>query len=84
MNKRMPMALWCAMLLAGCGDPPAEPKAETPPPGRPETQKLEAAGAAGYDGKALRRSVDHMLDTNDAKQKELDEARKTAGQDNPE
>ena len=53
------------LLLIGCGDDPAPAQAATPPPadtGRPETHNLQAADAVGYDGQALRKSVDKMLD----------------------
>ena len=63
------------LLLAGCGDEPAQPQAATPPPadtGRPETRNLQAADAVGYDGQALRKTVDKMLDKRDEQNKALE------------
>jgi hypothetical protein len=59
-------ALCGCAVLAGCGGKP-------PPPadaGRAESRPLEAAGAAGYDGAALRQQVDRMLDERDRQQRE--------------
>ena len=39
--------------------------------GRPETKPLEAASAVGYDGKAIRNSVDATLNKNDDRTKEV-------------
>ena len=67
------------LVLAGCGDDsPPPPAAPAQPQGREETRKLEAAGAAGYDGAALRQSADQMLDGRDRQAKELEEARAPA------
>jgi hypothetical protein len=38
-----------------------------PAAGRPDTRAIEAAGAVGYDGSAMRRSVDKALNQNDAR-----------------
>lgn len=69
--------------LTGCGDEPKAPE-PTPPPaadtGRPETQKILAADAAGYDGQALRKSVDKMLDKRDEQNKALEAELKKAEQ----
>ncbi len=72
------------MVLAGCGDdPPPPPVAPAQPQGREETRKLEAAGAAGYDGAALRQSADQMLDGRDRQAKELEEAQAPAPTSEP-
>lgn len=75
-----PLSLACILVsLAACGDPPAQPQPQptsTAPEKHPETKKLEAADAAGYDGKALRDSVDKTLDTRDEQRKALEEAQK--------
>jgi hypothetical protein len=41
---------------------------------RDETKKLEGAAAVGIDGKQLRRSVDKVLDANDERNRQLQEA----------
>ena len=73
-------AVLVLVALSGCGDDPAPPAQAppAPPQGREETRKLEAAGAAGYDGAALRHSADQMLDGRDRQAKELEEARAPA------
>ncbi len=67
--RRMTLVLMTVTLLAGCG--PGKPEV-TPSPdsGRAETRRLEAARAAGYDGTAVRRSVDKVLDQTDARNAE--------------
>ena len=45
--------------------------------GREETKKLEGASAAGYDGKAIRKSVDNTLNKNDDRNKDMDKAIKS-------
>jgi hypothetical protein len=47
--------------------------------GRPETKGLEAAGAVGYDGAGIRRSVDKALNQNDARNAEEKKAIEQAG-----
>ncbi len=54
-------SLFVIMGVCGCGgdpQPAPPPQAQTPPPS--ETDKLRAASAIGYDGEALKRSVDTM------------------------
>jgi len=60
--------------LVACGGP--EPTQPAPPPeqGRPETRKVLAADAAGYDGQALRSQLDKVLDVNDQHVKETEAA----------
>jgi hypothetical protein len=55
---------------------PAEPAKAVEPAKepRPETRKIEAAGAAGYNGKTIRRSVDKVLDKNDQRNAEIEKA----------
>jgi len=48
--------------------------------GRDETKKLEGASAVGYDGTAVRKSVDSTLNKNDDHNRDLDKANK-AGAD---
>ena len=68
-----------AFFLVSCGcSPGTEDKSKDG--GRPETQKLKAADAAGYDGDALRNSVDNMLDKKDQQKQDLEEAQNEAGQ----
>lgn len=65
-------------LLGGCtsSQPPAPQKYE----GREGTMKLEGASAAGYDGTAIRKSVDNTLNKNDDHNLNLDNAVKSDAQ----
>jgi hypothetical protein len=73
-----------SLLLAGCSS-----SSQTPVPeksqGRPETKTIEGASAVGYDGKAIRKSVDTNLNRNDEHNQELDKALKSGaeGQQKP-
>jgi hypothetical protein len=42
--------------------------------GRPDTRGIEAASAVGYDGPAMRRSVDKALNANEARTAEQQKA----------
>lgn len=44
--------------------------------GRPETVNVQALDAVGYNGTAVRKAVDRVLDVNDQKQQELEKALK--------
>lgn len=44
--------------------------------GRPETVNVQALDAVGYNGTAVRKSVDKVLDTNDQRNQELEKALK--------
>jgi len=58
------------LFAAGCGSGksgPSETGAAKAPAGRPDTKAIEAATAAGYDGSAMRRSVDKAMNQADAK-----------------
>jgi outer membrane murein-binding lipoprotein Lpp len=73
-----------SLLLAGCSSssqPPSPEKSQ----GRAETKTLEAASAAGYDGKAIRQSVDTSLNKNDDHNQDLEKELKsgTEGQPKP-
>ena len=71
--------LTIAFFFASCGCSPGD-EANSKDSGRPETQKLKAADAVGYDGDALRKSVDNMLDKKDQQKQDLEDAQKAAGQ----
>ena len=62
-------------LLAGCSSSqsPAPEKYQ----GREGTKKLEGASAVGYDGTAIRKSVDNTLNKSDEHNQTLDNAVKT-------
>jgi len=45
-----------------------------PSSGRPETRAIDAANVVGYDGAAMRHSVDKTLDQNDARNAEQQKA----------
>ena len=63
--------LGAALFLSACTSAPQQPAAQKDQ-GRPETKKLEAATAAGYDGAAVRKSVDKTLNSNDDRTKNID------------
>lgn len=73
--KRIIMS--CFLLLAACNNnqQPAADRYQ----GRKETKQLEGASAAGYDGTAVRKSVDTLLDKNDDRKQELDKNLKGSG-----
>ena len=60
-----------AALLAGCTSSPQQPVVQKDQ-GRPETKKLEAATAVGYDGAAIRRGVDNTLNKTENRTNEID------------
>jgi hypothetical protein len=57
--------------LASCSSSQQQPVVEKDT-GRRETKKLEATTAVGYDGVAIRKSVDNALNKNDDHNKDLD------------
>jgi uncharacterized lipoprotein len=71
MNSGIIMLCTIVALLAGCSSS-SQPQSVEKDQGRAETKKLEAASAVGYDGKAIRKSVDNTLDKNDDHNRELD------------
>jgi outer membrane murein-binding lipoprotein Lpp len=84
MSYRLLVSCAIAALLAGCSSS-NQPQNQEKSQGRVETKKLEGASAAGYDGKAIRKSVDTTLNTNDAHNQELDKQLKSdaEGQQKP-
>lgn len=66
-------------LIAGCSAS-NQPQSTEKYEGRTETKPIEGASAAGYDGTAMRKSVDNALNKNDSRNQELDKAQK-AGDD---
>ena len=58
------------VFLAGCSSSDRQQSAEKYQ-GREETKKLEGASAAGYDGTAVRKSVDNTLNKNDDHNRDL-------------
>jgi hypothetical protein len=69
--------IFCAIAawLAGCSSSGQKQSTEKYQ-GREETKKLEGASAVGYDGIAVRKSVDNTLDKNDVHSRDLDKALK--------
>jgi Holliday junction resolvasome RuvABC DNA-binding subunit len=64
--------------LAGCNSTSQpQPQSENISKEREETKKLEAASAVGYDGKAIRKSVDNTLNKNDDHNRDMDKAIKS-------
>ena len=72
MKKTMVVLSTVAALLAGCNS--VERQSAESYRGREETKKLEGASAVGYDGVAVRKSVDSTLNRNDDHNRELDQA----------
>ncbi len=67
--------LAAALLGSACSeDPQSVPAAQEPAPGRAETQSIREIDALGYDGTAIGEEVDQVLDANDARKGQLDEA----------
>jgi len=64
-------------LLTGCNT--GQPQTPEKYQGRNETRKLEGASAGGYDGTAIRKSVDNSLNRNDEHNNELDKENKVTG-----
>jgi hypothetical protein len=72
-SKRLLLMVMIAMLEFGCS------KAEVQPgkyEGRNETKKLQGADAVGYDGTAVRKSVDNTLNKTDQHNESGDKALK--------
>lgn len=66
------------LFLSGCGSNENTTKTETTKENttvdkHPETKKLHAADAVGYDGTAIKNNVDKMLDKADESNKKAEE-----------
>lgn len=71
-----------AALLAGCSSSKAPQESATATDqGRSETKKLEGASAVGYDGSAVRKTVDTTLNNNDSHNRELNDSLKDTDND---
>jgi hypothetical protein len=69
--------LFVLVFMFGCGADKSKSSdsGSTPPTaGRTDTRPIEAASAVGYDGSAMRRSVDKALNQNDARNTEQQKA----------
>jgi hypothetical protein len=66
--------LLTAAVVLGCSSEPKSAESTEKYKGREETKKLQGADAAGYDGTAVRKSVDNALDKNDEHNSRLDKA----------
>lgn len=84
MNNRMIILCIFACLLTACSSS-SQPQGGEKYQGREETKKIEGASAVGYDGTAIRKSVDNTLNKNDDHNQDLDKAVKstTDGQQKP-
>ena len=81
--KRL-VAVMLLAVLAGCNSGGAGKQAEGEKyQGRDETKKLEAASAVGYDGTAVRKTVDNTLNKNDEHNNTLNNAVKGVGDQKP-
>lgn len=79
--KNRTIMLCTIALLAGCSSSSQPQSGEKEKyQGREETKKLEGASAVGYDGTAVRKSVDNTLNKNEDHNQDLDKAVK-AGAD---
>jgi len=65
-----------AVLAAGCDYLKEAQKTGDSYQGRQETVNVQALDAVGYNGTAVRKVVDKVLDVNDQKQQELEKALK--------
>ncbi len=77
MKRTLALLLCLTVFLISCGDKPKAPTSDSAPPqatGRDETRGLEAAGAVGYDGAAIRRQVDNALNKTDVQNAETRKA----------
>jgi len=61
MSNKFLIIMMMALLSFGCSKTEERAKYE----GRSETKKLQGADAAGYDGTAIRKSVDNTLNKTD-------------------
>lgn len=80
MKKRFIIVCMGVALMAGCSSAKA-PQEGGPDQGRQETRKLEGASAVGYDGAAVRKTVDSTLNSNDAHNREVNDSLKDADHD---
>jgi hypothetical protein len=80
MKKALIIASMGAALLAGCSSSKA-PQENGTDQGRAETKTLEGASAAGYNGSAVRKTVDTTLNNNDAHNREIDSSLKDLDHD---
>jgi hypothetical protein len=82
-RKEILLLCTAAVCLAGCST--SEQQSAEKYQGREETRKLEGASAAGYDGTAVRKSVDNTLNKNDDHNRDLDKTLKgeSAGEQKP-
>lgn len=68
-----------AVLFAvSCGSGSPAPKAKNAPGGRPETQAVEGAGAAGHNGSQVRKKIDRVLDRSDERKIEIEKGARAA------
>ena len=75
MKKEILILSMTAVFLAGCSSS-EQPQSAEKYQGREETKKLEGASAVGYDGTAMRKSVDKSLNKNDDHNQDLDKTLK--------
>jgi hypothetical protein len=68
----------CLLCIVGCNSSQS-PETEKYQ-GRKETKKLEGASAVGYDGTAIRKSVDKTLNKTDDRGQEMDKSLKAGGE----
>jgi hypothetical protein len=77
MKITLALLLCLTVFLISCGDKPKASTSDSAPShatGRAETRGLEAAGAVGYDGAAIRHEVDNALNKTDVQNAETRKA----------
>lgn len=62
------------VFVLSCGSNNPAPKAKETPQGRAETESVEGATAAGYNGSQMRKKIDKVLDQNDERNKEIEKS----------
>ena len=67
-----PLIISIALFAAGCDYLKEARNQDSQYKGRKETVNVQALDAVGYNGTAVRKSVDKILDQNDQRQKEIE------------
>lgn len=74
-SRLIPALVLVPLILAAC-DPVPPPKSTATEGERSQTKGLEAASMVGYDGKAIRKTVDNTLDQGEQHTEQLNQALK--------
>lgn len=71
------MAIVAVLMIGGCGPGGESGQGTNAYQGRQDTKALLAASAAGYDGVAIRKKVDQVLNKADEQLKDFEQATST-------